>query len=149
MQTIVAHLHSNTCILNKEDELHPLNQTAFTMLLREVTEHGSSELEARFDDLMYGLHPDRVAVFCLRLEERRTLLHDHPNTIAQHASSTPVASQPSVTNTDRKGCRRPRGSTAVCSHHWRGDTCVTTYDYNDSDPDSDSDSDSDTDASAR
>jgi hypothetical protein len=92
----VAHLRSNTCILNKEDELHPLNQTAFTMLLREVTEHGSSELEARFDDLMYGLHPDRVAVFRLRLEERRSLLHEHPNTAAQHASSTPVASQPSV-----------------------------------------------------
>jgi hypothetical protein len=66
------------------------------MLLREVTEHGSSELEARFDDLMYGLHPDRVAVFRLRLEERRTLLHEHPNTTAQHESSTPVASQPSV-----------------------------------------------------
>jgi hypothetical protein len=92
----VAHLRSNTCILNKEDELHPLNQTAFTMLLREVTEHGSSELEARFDDLMYGLHPDRVAVFRLRLEERRTRLHDHPNTIAHHESSTPVASQPSM-----------------------------------------------------
>jgi hypothetical protein len=92
----VAHLYSNTCILNKEDELHPLNQTAFTMLLREVTEHGSSELEARFDDLMYGLNPDRVAVFRHRLEERRTLLHEHPNTAAQYASSTPVASQPSV-----------------------------------------------------
>jgi hypothetical protein len=92
----VAHLRSSTCILNKEDELHPLNQTAFTMLLREVTEHGSSELEARFDDLMYGLHPDRVAVFRLRLEERRSLLHEHPNTAAQHASSMPVASQPSI-----------------------------------------------------
>jgi hypothetical protein len=45
---------------------------------------------------MYGLHPDRVAVFRLRLEERRSLLHEHPNTAAQHASSTPVASQPSV-----------------------------------------------------
>jgi hypothetical protein len=92
---------SRTCAvtrvsLNTEDELHPLNQAAFTMLLREVTEHGSSELEARFDDLMYGLHPDHVAVFRLRLEERRTRLHDHPNTIAHHESSTPVASQPSM-----------------------------------------------------
>jgi hypothetical protein len=92
----VAHMYSNTCILNKEDELHPLNQTAFTMLLQDVTEHGSSELEARFDDLMYGLNPDRVAVFRHRLEERRTLLREHPNTAAQYASSTPVASQPSV-----------------------------------------------------
>jgi hypothetical protein len=55
------------------------------MLLREVTEHGSSELEAC-----------RLCGFRLRLEERRTLLHEHPNTAAQHAPSTPVASQPSV-----------------------------------------------------
>jgi hypothetical protein len=122
----VAHLYSNTCILNKEDELHPLNQTAFTMLLQEVTEHGSSELEARFDDLMYGLNPDRVAVFRHRLEERRDLLREHPNTAAQYASSTPVASQAFRPNTDHKGCRRPRGSTAVCSHHWRGNISVTT-----------------------
>jgi hypothetical protein len=68
-----AHLYNNSSILNPPERLLPINQTALTMLLDDVLNHGTSELESRFEALLVGLAEERKQIFRARLMNRKRL----------------------------------------------------------------------------
>jgi hypothetical protein len=91
-----AHMYSNSSILNPPDRLLPINQTALTMLLDDVLNHGTSELESRFEALLVGLAEERKQIFRARLMNRKRL---HASRTQGKSVPSPAADTPVVTPT--------------------------------------------------
>jgi hypothetical protein len=85
-QQTLDHLNSAIVVPNFPNMMLPINQTALSVLLREVTDQGWSKHEARLPALLFGLSEAEQDRIKRRLELRRNMLKPQPH--------VPVSVQP-------------------------------------------------------